>query len=1216
MGQNQSIKSVNNPSMCLDVPGGSKSAVHPIQSWPCNNTDAQSWAMINDTIINKGSGMCLDVKGNSRQPGTPVGQWPCNNTAAQKWVYNQAKKSISLKDTSDKCIDLSGGQAKQGTPLILWGCHGGTNQQWTLEPRVQENAQDMGKLVANIANQTREANKKWQCVDAWDITVPVSLNDQGDVQCLSTNAKDCIVRPNQAQCKDLLANPPRESITPLVCGSTHAKIWGGTGYDDAAHWCSKGKSLLSTIPPNTAPVAQPAPDTVIFYEHCNYGGKSVAHGVGNYGMNDMGMANDSLSAVRVPPGYQVTLYERAGFGGKRLTLTKDAPCLVDQGWNDLTSSFKIQKTSEQTDTSGKKTNWQCLANITVPVSKVDDGNIQCMSSNAKECLWQSDQANCQKLLTNPPTPLLPVVCGDKHKSFYSITGYENPAHWCAQAKKLIDAQPVPQPVAEKPTEPPVLAPKELIIKGDKIYLNTKQVIMDQSHFGTQCVVAGTQAGTVPGAKPGVVAPGAKPGVVVPGAKPGVVAPGAKPGVVVPGAKPGVVVPGAKPGVVVPGAKPVITGTDSTPPVGGYKPGDMIQTANSVVCIIDGKGQVVDPSGKVIGKVSNNKIIDASGRETSVEKWVRRDTKPATCKQPWVPGQQFHYGDGTLLGISQDDCKIVDSNGNLIGILDSDAGTLTNSAGQPIGQLMFSPDAPGQSFIVDLTGKAIGVVPGGQPGVVPGGQPGVVKLTHADSGKNITVAPGTIIDIQLSDKPGYTGFQWSPVNAAPINGMYQVGGAGPETGITDFKYQITRPGTVKLDYKSGSNISDTFNINVSTTTQPTTVPGGQPGTGVPGAQPGITPKTGTKLDTPQPGAPLPGVSTKNWSGYEYTADGRCGPQFGNKSCQNKKCCSKLGWCGGVKGEKDDWCGAQHGFDGKFDAENPNVATAAEEVQERDYLYHSGWDSYGNDITRVTTLQNNVPALKQRCDKTPKCVAFNTNGWLKHALLPENEWMNWTTDPKKGMYVVKPSVCQAQPKPMPKKTDKICPTCPSMKESVVELVVKPPTTPDGLPHVALMGERGVNGTFGAPNAPSASEADNAPGAAGSRKVSGPGFRQSDNERGSSIGQSFNWSSSGSSRTGQPGAQGAQGAQGKSAINWSASVENGSNSGGYMFYLIRLVFLFGLVFFFASVVPTEPLDMRVRGTIALIVVVIYSLITAIKTFLSDSKNYVCANVCPKKK
>jgi hypothetical protein len=62
-------------------------------------------------------------------------------------------------------------------------------------------------------------------------------------------------------------------------------------------------------------------------------------------------------------------------------------------------------------------------------------------------------------------------------------------------------------------------------------------------------------------------------------------------------------------------------------------------------------------------------------------------------------------------------------------------------------------------------------------------------------------------------------------------------------------------------------------------------------------------------------------TVNWAGKEFSTDGRCGPQFGNKACTGKSCCSQFGWCGGSTGQNDDWCGKFKGFNGEYNGEKP-------------------------------------------------------------------------------------------------------------------------------------------------------------------------------------------------------------------------------------------------------------------------------------------------------
>lgn len=94
-----------------------------------------------------------------------------------------------------------------------------------------------------------------------------------------------------------------------------------------------------------APAPPPPPPKATFFEHCNYGGRSITLGPGRYDMDAMvnaGLPNDSLSAIRIPPGLLVTIWEHNFTGGSR-RFTTDVPCLVNVGFNDTTSSIVIEQ---------------------------------------------------------------------------------------------------------------------------------------------------------------------------------------------------------------------------------------------------------------------------------------------------------------------------------------------------------------------------------------------------------------------------------------------------------------------------------------------------------------------------------------------------------------------------------------------------------------------------------------------------------------------------------------------------------------------------------------------------------------------------------------------------------------------------------------------------------------------------------------------------------
>ncbi|MET7424269.1 discoidin domain-containing protein [Dactylosporangium sp. NPDC005555] len=80
------------------------------------------------------------------------------------------------------------------------------------------------------------------------------------------------------------------------------------------------------------------------YTDPNYGGASASLGVGSYDLPQLqaaGIANDSVSSIRVPAGYLVTAYLDADFKGTAWTITADTADLRSTGNNDAISSLRI-----------------------------------------------------------------------------------------------------------------------------------------------------------------------------------------------------------------------------------------------------------------------------------------------------------------------------------------------------------------------------------------------------------------------------------------------------------------------------------------------------------------------------------------------------------------------------------------------------------------------------------------------------------------------------------------------------------------------------------------------------------------------------------------------------------------------------------------------------------------------------------------------------------
>jgi hypothetical protein len=91
------------------------------------------------------------------------------------------------------------------------------------------------KEITYFANQNLTVEPlikyNWVCAPGFD--APVSLNESGDVQCMSADAHGCI----PGGCAVNLQNPP-VPVKPLVCGEMHNSIYGFPGYENPTHWCN------------------------------------------------------------------------------------------------------------------------------------------------------------------------------------------------------------------------------------------------------------------------------------------------------------------------------------------------------------------------------------------------------------------------------------------------------------------------------------------------------------------------------------------------------------------------------------------------------------------------------------------------------------------------------------------------------------------------------------------------------------------------------------------------------------------------------------------------------------------------------------------------------------------------------------------------------------------------------------------------------------------
>jgi V8-like Glu-specific endopeptidase len=85
------------------------------------------------------------------------------------------------------------------------------------------------------------------------------------------------------------------------------------------------------------------------YQHCNYEGYAVPLEVGVYTLSALigkGMQKDNdVSSLRVNAGYRVILFDGDNMTGASVTKTAADNCLVDDGFNDRTTSVRVEQTT-------------------------------------------------------------------------------------------------------------------------------------------------------------------------------------------------------------------------------------------------------------------------------------------------------------------------------------------------------------------------------------------------------------------------------------------------------------------------------------------------------------------------------------------------------------------------------------------------------------------------------------------------------------------------------------------------------------------------------------------------------------------------------------------------------------------------------------------------------------------------------------------------------
>ncbi len=84
---------------------------------------------------------------------------------------------------------------------------------------------------------------------------------------------------------------------------------------------------------------------VTIYQHCGFGGWNAKFDTGSFNSSAIraagGVPNDA-SSLKIAEGYQITVYSGDNFTGNATTYSNNDDCFVNEGFNDIISSIKVE----------------------------------------------------------------------------------------------------------------------------------------------------------------------------------------------------------------------------------------------------------------------------------------------------------------------------------------------------------------------------------------------------------------------------------------------------------------------------------------------------------------------------------------------------------------------------------------------------------------------------------------------------------------------------------------------------------------------------------------------------------------------------------------------------------------------------------------------------------------------------------------------------------
>ena len=250
----------------------------------------------------------------------------------------------------------------------------------------------------------------FKCPGVTKLNSAVRLNEKNEVQCFSINGSDCATFSNDQDCRSFVENKVSK-LLPVTCGKKDSGWCKDANKFFFKKWlCNEVTGLKTGIKLSKNGDVQ-----------ClSKNGKDCVWG-------DLG--NKLCKKIQHCSKTRKRM--------KKLTCGKEhAKIWGHTGYNFPTGHWCKKGFAFYFYTG----HWLCKSRtgIATPVRLADNGDIECLSNDRRNCFWNVDNSQqCDKTITKYGNKNRNLRCGKHHRRLYRMSGYRRRGHWCSATHKSV-----------------------------------------------------------------------------------------------------------------------------------------------------------------------------------------------------------------------------------------------------------------------------------------------------------------------------------------------------------------------------------------------------------------------------------------------------------------------------------------------------------------------------------------------------------------------------------------------------------------------------------------------------------------------------------------------------------------------------------------------------------------------------------------------------------